>query len=59
MKKFVDKRADNLTPDDMFYSRLITIDDVPSGELHEIKSDKPIQVRVNNGEWITIDPSDL
>jgi hypothetical protein len=57
--KFSDKKATNLKPDDMFYSRLITVDDIPVGELQEIKSDKPIQVRVNNGEWITIDPSDL
>ena len=59
MSNFADKRATNLTPDDMFYSRLITVDNIPSGELHEIKSNKPIQVRVNNGEWITIDPSQL
>jgi hypothetical protein len=59
MTNFADKRATNLKPDDMFYSRLIVVDDIPTGELQEIKSDKPIQVRVNNGEWITIDPSDL
>ena len=59
MTNFADKRATNLKPDDMFYSRLIVVDDIPPGELQEIKSDKPIQVRVNNGEWITIAPSDL
>lgn len=59
MTKFTDKRATNLKPDDMFYSRLITVDNIPAGELHEIKSDKPIEVCVNNGEWITIDPSEL
>ena len=59
MTNFADKRATNLKPDDMFYSRLIVVGDIPPGELQEIKSDKPIQVRVNNGEWITIDPSDL
>ena len=59
MNNFTDKRANNLTPDDMFYSRMISMDEIPSGEFHEIKSDKPIQVRVNNGEWVTIDPSEL
>jgi hypothetical protein len=59
MSNFVDKGATNLKPDGMFYSRLITINEVPAGELQEIKSDRPIQICVNNGEWITIDPSDL
>lgn len=57
--KFADKRASNLKPDDMFYSRMITVDNIPTGELQEIKANKPIEVKVNNGEWITIDPSDL
>ena len=59
MNNFTDKGATNLKPDDMFYSRLITVDNVSPGELHEIKSNAPIEVRVNNGEWITIDPSEL
>ncbi len=29
------------------------------GEQKEITSDKPIQVRINNGPWINVRPSDL
>lgn len=59
MTNFSDKRATNLSPDDMFYSKIIEVSNIPSGEFQEIKSNKPIEVRVNNGEWITIDPSEL
>tara|TARA_Y100000287_G_C14172746_1_gene330725 strand:- start:718 stop:900 length:183 start_codon:yes stop_codon:yes gene_type:complete len=29
------------------------------GDKEEITADKPIQVRINNGPWINVRPSDL
>ena len=40
----------------MFYSRIVKVSDLPEGMRQQIKSDVPIEVRVNNGEWIRIEP---
>ena len=55
MKKF--PVTYDMTPDDSFYkSRIFTVDEE---EPVEITADKPIQVRINNGPWINVRPSDL
>jgi hypothetical protein len=47
------KDALNLSPEDQYYkSEIITIDG--EEDLLEIKSDKPIQVRINNGPWVDV-----
>lgn len=33
--------------------------DADNGEKLEITADKPIQVRINNGPWINVRPSDI
>jgi len=45
----------NLQPNDYYKSNRFTVD----GDMKEITSDKPIQVRINNGPWINVRPSDL
>lgn len=57
--KFTDKYANNQKPDDFFVSKVVEIEDLPGKTKQEIKSNVPIEVKVNNGEWILIDPSDL
>lgn len=54
--KFAGDKATNLSPNDMFYSRIVKVSDLPEGIREQIKSDVPIEVRVNNGEWIRIEP---
>lgn len=54
--KFTGDKATNLNPNDMFYSRIVKVSDLPDGIKEQIKSDVPIEVRVNNGEWIRIEP---
>jgi len=44
--------------DDMYVSGRLEIE-AEEGELKEITADKPIQVRINNGPWINVRPSDL
>lgn len=57
--KFTDRHANNQKPDDFFVSKIVEIEDLPEKTKQEIKSNVPIEVKVNNGEWILIDPSDL
>ena len=57
--KFTDKHSHNQKPDDFFVSRIVEVDNLPNDKKHEIKSNVPIEVKVNNGEWVLIDPSDL
>jgi hypothetical protein len=40
----------------MFYSRIVKVSDLPEGVKGQIKSDVPIEVRINSGEWIRIEP---
>lgn len=54
--KFAGEKAVNLKPNEMFYSRIVKVSDLPEGMRQQIKSDVPIEVRVNNGEWIRIEP---
>jgi hypothetical protein len=55
--KFLD--ANNLTPDDKYYrSKIITVDDISEDKMQEIKSTKPIQVRINGGPWQDVRPLD-
>jgi hypothetical protein len=58
-RKFSDKYSNNLKPDEYFNSRIIEVTDLPSNRKEEIKSNVPIEVRVNGGEWVKIDPSKL
>ncbi len=51
-QKFRD--ALNLSPEDRYYKSEIVKVDAEEDELLEIKSDKPIQVRINNGPWIDV-----
>jgi hypothetical protein len=48
----------NLDPDDMYVSGRLEID-TEHGQLKEITADKPIQVRINNGPWVNVRPSDI
>ncbi len=48
------KDAYDLSPEDKFYKSEIVTVDAEEDELLEIKSDKPIQVRINNGPWIDV-----
>lgn len=57
--KFSGEKSDNLKPNDMFYSRIVKVSDLPDGIKEQIKSDVPIEVRINNGEWIKIEPDTL
>ncbi len=48
------KDALNLSPEDKYYKSEIVEVNAEEDELLEIKSDKPIQVRINNGPWIDV-----
>lgn len=49
-----------MKPSDEYYkSEIITVDHISENERVEILSDKPIEVRINNGPWVKISPSDL
>lgn len=50
----------DMDPNDPFYkSRVFKLEDINENEKVEITADKPIQVRINNGPWIDVRPSDL
>ncbi len=55
MKKF--PVVYGLKPNDKHYKSPIF--EVDGEESQEITSDKPIQVRINNGPWINVRQSDL
>ncbi len=57
--KFTDQYSNNQKPDDFFISKIVEIDDLPNEKKQELKSNVPIEVKINNGEWVLIDPSDL
>jgi hypothetical protein len=49
-ERFLD--ATELSPDDKFYySQIVPIEDISENEQAEIRSSKPIQVRINGGPW--------
>ena len=49
-ERFLD--ATELSPADKFYySQIVSIEDISENEQAEIKSSKPIQVRINGGPW--------
>ena len=48
----------DMEPDSMYVSGRLRVD-AEQGEQKEITSDKPIQVRINNGPWVNVRPSDL
>ena len=48
----------DLDTDDMYVSGRLEID-TENGQLKEITADKPIQVRINNGPWVNVRPSDI
>lgn len=55
--KFLD--ANSLTPNDQYYrSKIVKVDNIPEDRLQEIKSTKPIQVRINGGPWQDVRPLD-
>lgn len=54
--KFAGDKSTNLKPNEMFYSRIVKVSDLPEGMKEQIKSDVPIEVRINSGEWIRIEP---
>lgn len=54
MKKF--PVTYDMKPDDSYYkSKIFEVEE----EQVEITADKPIQVRINNGPWVDVRPSDL
>lgn len=55
MKKF--PVVYDMTPDDSYYKSKIF--EVEEEQQVEITADKPIQVRINNGPWVDVRPSDL
>jgi hypothetical protein len=55
MRKFPETY--DMNPDDPYYKS--TIFEIGEEEAGEITADKPIQVRINNGPWINVRPSDL
>ena len=58
--KFKDYKPNrDLTPDGMYYSPMIKVDGLKNGERKPLKINKPVEVQINGGEWILIDPSDL
>ena len=49
-EKFLD--APDLSPEEKYYnSQIVSIEDVLEDEKLEIRSSKPIQVRINGGPW--------
>ena len=48
----------DMKPNDMYVSGRLEVE-AAEGELKEITADKPIQVRINNGPWVNVRPSDL
>jgi len=55
MKKF--PVVYNMNPDDLYYKSKIF--EIEEENAVEITADKPIQVRINNGPWVNVRPSDL
>jgi hypothetical protein len=50
---FIDDK--NLSVNDDYYeSAMIKMDHLRKKQKYEIKSSEPIQVRINNGEWIDV-----
>lgn len=49
----------NLNPNDIFYSEVIEVSGLNDNEKQQIKSNVPIEVRINSGEWIKVFPSNI
>lgn len=57
MIDFIDDK--NLSINDDYYeSALIKMEHLKKKQQYEIKSSEPIQVRINNGEWVDVRPLD-
>lgn len=55
-KRLSDHQPTNLTPNTMFKSEKVKFDKIPEGEVAEIECNRPIEVRVNGGQWKKITP---